>query len=62
MSYFAVFFLASVQMRFVSKRTRTYSMEVQVIWLIVFNLRLMVFEKHMRNLYHDPLLRTTWKR
>ena len=34
-----------------SIRVRTYSMEVQVIWLIVFNLRLVVFEKHMRNFW-----------
>ena len=26
-------------------------MEVQVIWLIVFNLKLVVFEKHMRNFW-----------
>ena len=38
-------------MRFVSIRARTYRMEVQVIWLIVFNLRLMVFAKHMRNFW-----------
>ena len=38
-------------MRFVSIRVRTYSMEVQVIWLIVFNLKLVVFEKHMRNFW-----------
>ena len=38
-------------MLFVSIRTRTYSMEVQVIWLIVFLLRLMVFEKYMRNFW-----------
>ena len=38
-------------MCFVSIRTRTYSMEVKVIWLIFFNLRLMVFEKDMRNFW-----------
>ena len=36
-------------MCFVSIRTRTYSMEVKVIWFIVFNLRCIVFDKHMRN-------------
>ena len=34
-----------------SIRVRSYSMEVQVIWLIVFNLRLIVFEKHVRNFW-----------